>query len=372
MKRLRLLSFLFVRKIRKNVYFQNPKSIFMILRLFICLLLPLSIFCQSEKKYKLRCVAFYNVENLFDTKNDSLIFDDDRTPKGAYKWNEKRYGKKIANISKVISKIGGEIHTSPPDVIGLCEIENRNVLNDLVGHPNLRMYDYGILHFDSPDHRGIDVALLYQKSSFLPTAFVSRRLLIKDELGNRKYTRDQLVVEGILDNETFYFLVNHWPSRRGGEQKSRPNRLKAAQLNKQIIDSLRYLNPDSKIISMGDFNDDPKNASFRKVLKTKGNVRVLDSLDLYNPSEELYKKGLGSLAYRDKWNLFDQFYMTSNLTEKSKGYFLWKTALYTPNFLRTPNGKYIGYPFRTYSGTNYIGGYSDHFPIYLFLIREQL
>ncbi len=343
----------------------------MCLRYLFCFIIPLSLFSQNPKPYKVKCIAFYNAENLFDIKNDSLIFDDERTPDGDYQWNEMRYQHKIDHISAVLSGIGRDTSGLPPDIIGLCEVENREVLNDLAQHPKLIEHNYGIIHFPSPDERGIDVALLYKKNSFLPTDFVSRRLILKDEYGKRNYTRDQLVVHGILDDESMYFMVNHWPSRRGGEQRSRPNRLKAAQLNKRIIDSIRNIDMDAKIISMGDFNDDPKNDSFKKVLQTKGKVKTLDSSDLFNPMEKLYKKGFGSLAYRDRWNLFDQFFMTANLTKKTNGYFLWKTNIYAPYFLRTAKGKYKGYPFRTYSGTNYQGGYSDHFPVYLLLVKEH-
>nr|WP_298996595.1 endonuclease/exonuclease/phosphatase family protein [uncultured Allomuricauda sp.] len=342
----------------------------MFLRNLFFLLIPIFVFCQQTTQYKIKCVAFYNVENLFDIKNDTLIFDDERTPNGSYKWNKVRYNRKIEHISRVLSEIGKEKTDSAPDIIGLCEVENRDVLIDLIEHPNLLSQDYGIIHFPSPDERGIDVALLYKKRSFTPTSFVSHRLILLDEFDERNYTRDQLVVSGILDDEPVYFLVNHWPSRRGGEQKSRPNRLRAAQLNKKIIDSIQNLDANAKIISMGDFNDDPKNDSFKKVLKTKGSLNALDSMDLFNPMEKLYKKGIGSLAYRDKWNLFDQFFVSSNLTRKDKGYFLWYAAIYVPDYLRTSNGKYSGYPFRTYAGTTYQGGYSDHFPVYLLLLKE--
>ena len=360
-----------VGKINNFVYLQNPKSKIMFFRHLLFFIIPIYAFCQQSKTYKVKCIAFYNVENLFDTLNDTLVFDDERTPQGSYQWNNKRYERKIDHISKVLSEIGSERTQSPPDIIGLCEIENRGVLVDLIEHPNLRAQEYGIVHFPSPDERGIDVALLYKKHSFQPTSFVSHRLILMDEFEKRNYTRDQLVVGGILDDELFYFMVNHWPSRRGGEQKSRPNRIKAAQLNKRIIDSIQNLDVHAKIISMGDFNDDPNNSSFKKVLKTKGKRRNLDSMDLFNPMEKLYKKGAGSLAYRDKWNLFDQFFMTSNLTQKDQGYFLWQVGIYAPGYLRTSHGKYSGYPFRTYAGTTYQGGYSDHFPVYLYLIKEN-
>ena len=327
-------------------------------------------FGQDKKEYQIRTIAFYNLENLFDTINDSLVFDDDRTPSGKDNWTEDRYWKKIKNLSKVISDIGSENSRSGPDLLGICEAENRNVLEDLIIQTTLQKKDYGIVHFDSPDERGIDVGLLYAKSSFIPISFVSRRLLLTNEEGFRDYTRDQLVVEGLLDNEKIYVIVNHWPSRSGGELRSRPYRLKAAELNKRIIDSLRYVNPNAKIISMGDFNDDPISPSFKKILKAKGKEKQLDSLGLFNPMESLFKKGIGSLAYRDQWNLFDQIYLTANLFNNPEGYRFWKANVFNPPYLIDPKGMYKGYPLRTYAGGSYIGGYSDHFPVYVHLIRE--
>jgi len=327
---------------------------------------------RSQQTYRVRTIAFYNVENLFDVKNDSLTFDDEHTPEGSYHWNQARYEVKIEHLSKVLSEIGKETTKTSPDIIGLCEVENKSVLEDLVNHPHLRSKDYGIVHFNSPDRRGIDVALLFKKNSFLPTSFKSHRLLLFDEMGKRNYTRDQLVVGGVMDGEEFHFIVNHWPSRRGGTSKSYPNRIKAALLNKRIIDSIQELNPYAKIISMGDLNDDPRDDSLKKILHTKGKISQLDSVSLYNPMEKLYKKGMGSLAYRDNWNLFDQIFMSPNLAQKNNQNFtFWKAGIYAPAYLKTQQGKYKGYPLRTYSGGNYTGGYSDHFPVYLYLIKEM-
>jgi predicted extracellular nuclease len=326
--------------------------------------------CQQATTFKLRTIAFYNVENLFDTYNDSLIFDDGRTPDGMYHWSQERYKKKIANLVQVITGIGSDIANSSPDIIGLCEVENAAVLQDLIHHELLQEKDYEFVHFDSPDNRGIDVALLYKKASYHPISFNSHRLLLFDEDGNRDYTRDQLVVSGYMEEEEIHFIINHWPSRRGGEARSRPNRIKAAKLTKHIIDSLTHLNANSKIITMGDFNDDPKNASIKKVLKSKGVIEELDSISLFNPMEKLYKKGMGSLAYRDKWNLFDQFLLTPNLINDKTSFYFWKAGIYNPEFLKNKDGTYKGYPFRTYVGTSYQGGYSDHFPVYLYLIKK--
>lgn len=339
--------------------------------LLLFLAAPILTISQQKKSYKIRTLAFYNVENLFDTVNDSLIFDDDRTPEGKDRWTLERYDKKVENISKVLSEMGAEIAKTSADIIGLCEVENKKVLEDLTNHPNLRDKKYGIVHFDSPDERGIDVALLYKKEVFLPTSFTSRRLLLFNDKEERDYTRDQLVVGGLLDDEQIYLTVNHWPSRSGGEARSKPNRIAAAKLNRRIIDSIIKLDDRAKIICMGDFNDDPTDDSLKKVLKTKGKKKDLSTNELYNPMELMHKQGAGSLAYRDKWNLFDQIFFTSNLVHnKENRYHYWKAGIFKPSYLLTQNGKYKGYPYRTYAGGNYRGGFSDHFPVYVYLIRQ--
>ena len=347
--------------------------------LFFLLSLPFFVFTQAQqpteqkgKQYQVRTVAFYNVENLFDTKNDTLTFDDDRTPEGKDNWTEERYRQKLEHIANVISEIGAENTNTSPDIVGLCEVENRQVVEDLINLPVLRPKGYGVVHFDSPDERGIDVALLYKKSAFLPTSFTSHRLLLFDDYEYRNYTRDQLVVGGLLDNEQFYFTVNHWPSRSGGEARSKPNRMAAATLNRRITDSILKLDVAAKIISMGDLNDDPIDDSLKKVVRTKGKKRNLEEGDLFNPMEDLFRKGVGSLAYRDKWNLFDQLFFTPNLLEEEKDqYRYWKAAVFNPSYLVSKKGQYKGYPFRTYAGGSYAGGYSDHFPVYMYLIRES-
>lgn len=323
----------------------------------------------GQKEYHLRTIVFYNVENLFDTVNDTLIIDDERTPHGVYRWTEERYKRKIGNIAKVLSSITPEASKVLPDIIGLCEVENGQVIQDLIDHPLLKTGNYGIVHSDSPDERGIDVALLYKKSAFLPVSFQSVRLLLFDEEGFRDYTRNQLVVNGLMDGEEMNFIVNHWPSRSGGEMRSRPNRIKAAQLNQRIMDSIRRLSVSAKIISMGDLNDDPIDASLKKVLRSEGKRTKMDSTKLFNPMEKIFRRGVGSLAYRDKWNLFDQFLLTHNLLSK-RGYFFWKAGVFHPDWLKSRTGKYKGYPFRTYVGTTYHAGYSDHFPVYLYLVKE--
>ncbi len=329
-------------------------------------------FVFPQKQYTVRTIAFYNVENLFDTENDTLTFDDDRTPEGKDRWTKERYNEKVGRIAKVLAHIGRDLTGTSPDLIGLCEVENKQVVEDLISHERLKQGDYGIIHFDSPDERGIDVALLYKNESFLPIAFASRRLLLAGLEQDRNYTRDQLVVSGLLDDDPVHIIVNHWPSRSGGEALSQPYRIEAARLNRRIIDSIQRLEVGAKIIGMGDLNDDPTDASLKMVLKTKGDRADLVADDLFNPMEKLFRKGIGSLAYRDKWNLFDQIFLTGNLVLAERGQLrFWKAGVFKAPYLITSKGPYKGYPFRTYAGGNYTGGYSDHFPVYAYFLKEK-
>lgn len=351
----------------------------MIMRYLNCflVLLTLSItvsFGQNSKTYKINTIAFYNVENLFDFEDDPLTFDDDRTPNGKDHWTEEIYHAKLKNMAKVISEIGKEVTETTPAIIGLCEIENRRVLEDLVNQESLLNKDYGIIHFDSPDRRGIDVALLYRKTLFTPTQYKAHELIIydNDDSSKRVFTRDQLVVSGMFDGEKIHFIVNHWPSRRGGEERSRHKRIMAAKLNRQIIDSLFSENPYAKIITMGDFNDDPSNSSIKEFLEAKRKKEDLKLKELYNPMEELSRKGLGTLAYRDQWNLFDQMIISTELVKKDyTSYRFYKAEIFNKEYLINSKGQYKGYPYRSFVGGGYTGGYSDHFPVYLYLIKEK-
>jgi len=261
-----------------------------------------------------------------------------------------------------------------PAIIGVSEIENVSVLEDLVKSVHIKKKNYGIIHYESPDKRGIDVALLYQKRYFKPIFHQSFNPNIYRN--NRKvYTRDQLLVSGYLDDELIHLIVNHWPSRSGGEMKSRPLREKAAYQNTKIIEQVREKDPNAKIIVMGDFNDDPINASFKKVLKAKGKKKNVGQNDIYNPYEDLFKKGLNTLGYRDNINLFDQILITSPLLDSGakdfSTYKMFKAMVFNKRFLTNKRGRYKGYPFRSFSFGSYTGGYSDHYPVYMYLIKEK-
>ncbi len=341
-------------------------------------LLVINIGIQAqEKKFQIQTIAFYNCENLFDTIRDPKIYDEEWTPKGDQAWTSDKYNKKINNLAHVISQIGNDENSKKPVVIGVAEIENRGVLEDLIETEYLINEDYGIVHYDSPDRRGIDVGLLYQKKYFVPTHTSSLPLYIYDmkkknkstgEYGTRVYTRDQLLVTGLLEGEEVHFIVNHWPSRSGGEKKSSPFREAAAALNKKIIDSLQMINPDAKVITMGDMNDGPYNKSIKKVLQAAGTKQELKKGGLFNPMEKMSKEGMGSLAYRDAWDLFDQIILTEPyLRTDYDSWRYWKGSVYKKSFMIQPTGQYKGYPLRN---SNNEPGYSDHFPVYIYLIKE--
>lgn len=342
--------------------------------LFATIFAVQSAVAQEKKAYKVNTIAFYNVENLFDYEDDPITFDDDRTPTGKDHWTEEIYNAKLKNTAKVISEIGADVTGTAPAIIGLCETENRRVLEDLVNQEELLQLDYGIIQFESPDRRGIDVAFLYQKKLFTPTNYKAYPLYIYDinDPTKRVFTRDQLLVSGMLDGEKMHFIVNHWPSRSGGEARSRQKRINAAKLNKKIIDSLWSDDPYAKIITMGDMNDDPTSPSVKEYLKAKDDRENMKNKELYNPMEDMFKKGIGTLAWRDGWNLFDQMIVSSELTKKDySSYRFYKAGVYNKNYLANPRGRYKGYPYRSYADGGFTGGYSDHFPVYLYLIKEK-
>lgn len=326
-----------------------------------------NIFAQT-KEYKISTIAFYNLENLFDTiaqPNDSEF-----TPDGSNKWNTEKYNKKLNNMAYVISKIGEKDFPGGPVVLGVSEIENITVLQDLVNMPQLKESNYKIVHYDSPDRRGIDVAILYRADFFTVTSSSVQKFYIPE---NPKFvSRDQLLVSGLLDGEEIHFIVNHWPSRRGGEKRSLPGRVRAAEQGREVIDSLQKINPEAKIIFMGDLNDNPDNVSVTKYLRAKGDKEKLEEGDLYNPMYSKFKKGNGSTAYRDTWSLFDNLVVSQGLLGEDKSTFkYWKAIIFNENFLTQKTGKFAGYPFRTFSGNTFMNGYSDHFPVYLYLIKEK-
>lgn len=325
----------------------------------------------QEKKFKIHTVAFYNLENLFDTINDPSKLDE-YSPMMELKTDRSLvYQKKIHNMARVLVDIGKTVSKHSPSIIGVSEVENKAVLEDLVSDSLLADQDYGIVHYNSTDVRGIDVALLYKKNAFTPIHTSSHELKIYDADTNKRiYTREQLLVSGVLEDETIHIIVNHWPSRRGGEAKSRSKRVAAAKLTKRILDSLQSTDPYAKVLIMGDLNDNPNNASVKKVLKAKPEKKV-GLKGVYNPFENFYKNGMGTTAYRDAWSLFDQIMVTKPLLEKDYASFqFYKAGIYNKNFIITKTGAYKGYPLRSFGYHGFNNGFSDHFPVYVYLIKS--
>jgi hypothetical protein len=344
--------------------------------LFSCLfLMSIALFSQEkEKQYTIRTIAFYNLENLHDTINDETI-NDEASPIMELKANKSKvYWQKLNNMASVIARIGEEKANTGPSIIGVSEIENLSVLEDLVKSEHLSKMDYGIIHYDSPDKRGIDVALLYQKRYFKPVYHEAFNPNIYRD-GYKVYTRDQLLVSGYLDDELIHVILNHWPSRSGGEAKSRPSREKAAYQNTKIIEQVREKDPNAKILIMGDFNDDPTNSSFKNVLKTEGKKEDVSENDIFNPYEEMHKKGYNTLGYRDNINLFDMILISEPLLNKGENNFatykMFKAMIFNKRFLTGRTGQYKGYPFRSFGNGGFTGGYSDHYPVYVYLIKEK-
>nr|WP_321228914.1 endonuclease/exonuclease/phosphatase family protein [uncultured Psychroserpens sp.] len=343
----------------------------------VCFLMTFSGFSQEEKKekrFKIHTVAFYNLENLFDTINDTTKFDEASPIMEMNANREEVYIKKVKNMARVIADIGADITGNTPAIIGVSEVENRQVLVDVVNDPLLLSKDYGIIHYDSPDARGIDVALLYQKSLFKPISHGSYEVKMYDaNTRKRKQTRDQLLVSGELDGDLIHVIVNHWPSRSGGEARSRPSRVAAAKVTKHLKDSLMVIDPYAKIFIMGDLNDDPTNESVKGILEAKSNKEDVDLKGLYNPYEEMFtKKGLGTTAYRDAWSLFDQIIMTKELIKKDdySSFRLYKAGIYNKQYLTNKKGRWKGYPLRSFADGGFSNGFSDHFPVYVHIIKE--
>lgn len=403
-----------------NTLLSNHKITKKLAYLLLILGLISNVAIAQENQFQAATVGFYNVENLFDiypsaglidgnkdyqdqlyhinikrediAKYDTvdckcrlteenlkgkkvvreLILIDEFTPNGPKAWDEIKYNQKLNNLSKVISEMGSNIAQSVPVAVGLAEVESREVVEDLVSTPILKPHNYGVVHYNSLDKRGIDVALIYQKDRVKVTNTHKYELKVFNYNGNRDYTRDILRVDALLDGEPVHFIVNHWPSRRGGEAASAPKRAAAAELLKSIFDEIRSEDKDAKIIAMGDFNDDPNSPSITDVLKAVNKKRKVKDGDIFNATGSMFEKGFGTLAYRDGWNLFDQLLTSSALVgDQYDSYQIYKTEIFSPQYLVRKEGSFKGYPNRMYGGDSYNpNGYSDHFPVYTILLRK--
>lgn len=338
---------------------------------FYFLLLAPVIAYGQVKRYKACVIAFYNLENFFDTTDNPLVNDDDFTVGGIKHYTYDIYRDKVGKLATVIGLIAKETTATGPALLGVAEIENDTVLNDLVHHPLISHRHYQVIHYDSQDPRGIDVALLYNPEIFIPEK--AEKLFVQLP-GNSKeayFTRDILYVTGWLAGERIHVYVNHWPSRRGGEEKSAPAREAAATVCKNHMTAILQSEPGAKMIVMGDLNDDPNSPSITKALAAKSAVTETKKGELFNPWAALYAKGIGTLANRDAWGLFDQIIISDSwLNREQTGFFYYNCHVFSRNFMRENSGRYKGYPMRTWDGNTYRGGYSDHFPTYIVLLKR--
>lgn len=325
---------------------------------------------DANKDYYFSAIGFWNVENLYDTLNDLRKNDDDFTLNGTYQWSGERYWTKIERLATVIGQIATDVTPDGLALIGLCEVENSSVLIDLIQSSHLRKRNYQYILIEGPDIRGVDPALMYNPNYFVVTRACSYKISLVTDSTHK--TRDILVVSGTFLGEELAVIVNHWPSRRGGELMSRANRNAAAKVAKHIADSILNTNSGCKLIIMGDLNDDPTNESVKKYLGTFSDLRKPLEGKFFNPMEKLYKKGIGTLAWQDSWNLFDQLILNKPwFPTDFKTWQYYSVRVFNKEFLRADFGNFKGYPFRTYSSGVYTGGYSDHFPSYIIVAKRK-
>lgn len=316
----------------------------------------------AQKSFR---VMFYNVENLFDCRHDTLKNDYEFLPNSMRAWHYGKYKQKITNISKVITAVG---EWNPPALVGLCEVENDSVLTNLVRYSPLKKFGYRYIITHSCDERGIDVALLYQRGSFRLIEHDSIRIIFPDK--HQRATRDILHVAGqVINGDTLDVFVCHMPSRTGGEKESEPSRILAASFLKHYSDSLFLVRIHPNILIMGDFNDYPHNKSISEVLGAKAPSTKSDDRKLYNLLAEREKnKTFGSYKYQGEWNILDQLIVSGFLLNNKEGLFTSEkqAGICNQPFLLEEDEKYSGVkPFRTYYGMKYQGGYSDHLPVFL-------
>ncbi len=321
---------------------------------------------------KIVCVAFYNLENLFDTQLDTTINDEEFTPNGAKHWTLEKYHQKLQNLAKVISELGKPQCKEGPILLGLSEIENRTVLRELLEEDKLAREGFQIIHYDSKDGRGVDVALFYKPKYFKVISSDHFPVYLQDSINGSKYTRDVLLVKGELLNQTIYVTVNHWPSRRGGTAASEPYRRQVARLNYHLFDSISRIEANPAFIVMGDLNDNPNNHSIKHDLKAHQDKEYVVEGSFYNPFFKSFKDGKGSLAYNDAWSLFDQIILSYRfLHPDHNGLEYDHHEIFNRDYLLETEGHYKNHPKRSFTGDDWNNGYSDHLPAILYLKRNN-
>jgi len=331
---------------------------------FAGLVMLMILWCAcSRPEIRSFTVAFYNVENLFDTIDDPHTRDTEFTPQSIINWNTEKYQRKLEHIAKVLTTLGGE---DLPAIVGLAEIENGQVLRDLTEKTGLKNGDYRFVHFESPDERGIDVAMLYRRQYFEP--LFSRPYAVHFPFDPKDRTRDLLYVKGVTAlGDTLHILVDHWPSRYGGKEKSAPKRNYAASLVRKVVDSVFSTNRHANIIIMGDFNDNPTDESVAEILKAGKPGNIIRHTDLYNLALPDYEKGMGSLYWRG-WDLFDQIIVSGNILEGNMHLVPQnppEEKILKKDWMLYRRDDGVKVPSRTAGRKAYYGGYSDHLPVYV-------
>lgn len=350
-------------------------------KFLICIFCTLMVFSASAQKTQQNFViGFYNLENLFDIYDDPVKNDDEFLPEGKNKWTQEKYDIKQRNMAKVIAEMAknnGRWHT----ILGVSEIENRLVLEDLVSQESIAEANYQIVHYDSPDRRGVDVGLLYKPDQFtyldseaIPFTFEGSDIDFSDTNTEYFRTRDILMVHGLIAGEQFAFYVMHLPSRIGG--KGGNLRSRGAEIAYAHAMEMEEKYPGIKIVMMGDMNDDPFDESMVTYLHGKESIAEMTPQDYYNPYLSMIKAGYGSLCYQGTWCIYDQELINYNLAVApegglkiqpvTKGRGVWYDGvIFKRPFMTTQKGQYKGYPFRTFSNGAFVGGYSDHYPTYI-------
>ena len=326
---------------------------------------------SAQKKDEVLTVMFYNVENLFDTESDPEINDEEFTPESEKAWNLEKYEKKLNDIASVIKAVN---KSELPEIVGLCEVENLRVIEDLILTKDLKRGDYGIVHRESPDQRGIDCALLYNMEEF--SILKSNGIAVVFPFDSTLTTRDILYVKGKTnDNDILHFFVNHWSSRWGGEKESEPKRLYCAVTLRMEVDKVLNEDPEAKIIIMGDFNDEPTNRSVYEMLLANNKRKNAGDRELFNLMYDGHnQRNEGSYNYQGNWNMLDQIIVSRPVITKRDG---WHCGyddgkIFKEDFmLFYDENRQDHVPNRTYGGPNYYGGYSDHLPVYVTLINED-
>lgn len=326
---------------------------------------------QIEEKLdfeKLR-VSFYNVENLFDTIDEPIKIDEEFTPDSKKLWNTERYNDKLGKLSRVFASMGDG--QNAPIVVGLAEVENKTAINDLLKTPAFSAHKYGIVHQESPDMRGIDLALLFRKDK---VKILKQEFIVATFPDEPEYTsRDIIYAEAKVASEKLHLFINHWPSRYGGMEKSEPRRLRVAELVREKIDQIQKKSPKAKIILLGDFNDGPTNKSITEVLMADTLYSTKDKTHLYNISYPIEASGAGSYNYKGNWQLMDQVIVSHQLISDKERIHTQDdmVKVLKEDYMLYQDKRYGPKPNRSYGGPNYYGGYSDHLPIYIDLNIPQ-